>query len=120
MRPKFYYPIFLCMISIGISEPVKVDSIKIEDKWLAYDKVQHFTFSFLWTLSSQYVLVNNMNMYEQDALPCSVVSSLSAGIMKETYDMKQPNGYFSNKDIVANTLGILLAVMIINKKNSPG
>ncbi|SVB16228.1 uncharacterized protein METZ01_LOCUS169082, partial [marine metagenome] len=48
-----------------------------------------------------------MNMYEQDALRCSVVSSLSAGIMKETYDMKQPNGYFSNKDIVANTLGIL-------------
>ena len=108
------------MISIGISEPVKVDSIKIEDKWLAYDKVQHFTFSFLWTLSSQYVLVNNMNMYEQDALPCSVVSSLSTGIIKETYDMKQPNGYFSNKDIVANTLGILLAVMIINENFSPG
>ena len=120
MRPKLYFPIFLCMISIGISEPVKVDSIKIEDKWLAYDKVQHFTFSFLWTLSSQYVLVNNMNMYEQDALPCSVVSSLSTGIMKETYDMKQPNGYFSNKDIVANTLGILLAVMIINENFSQG
>ena len=120
MRPKFYFPIFLYMISIGISEPVKVDSIKIEDKWLAYDKIQHFTFSFLWTLSSQYVLVNNMNMYEQNALPCSVVSSLSGGIMKETYDMKQPNGYFSNKDIVANTLGILLAVIIINENFPPG
>ena len=119
MRAKFYFPIFLCLISIGISEPVKVDSTKYEDKWLAFDKVQHFTFSFLWTLSSQYVLLNNMNMYEQDALRCSVVSSLSAGIMKETYDMKQPNGYFSNKDIVANTLGILLAVMIINENLSP-
>jgi len=119
MRAKFYFPIFLCLISTGISEPVKVDSTKYEDKWLAFDKVQHFTFSFLWTLSSQYVLVNNMNMYEQDALCYSVVSSLSAGIMKETYDMKQPNGYFSNKDMVANALGILLAVMIINENLSP-
>ena len=120
MKPKFYSPIFLCLVSIGISEPIKVDSSEFEDKWLAFDKVQHFTFSFLWTLSSQYILVNNMNMYEQGALPCSIVSSLSAGIMKETYDMKQPNGYFSNKDIVANTLGILLAVMIINENFSPG
>ena len=119
MRAKFYFPIFLCLISTGISEPVKVDSTKYEDKWLAFDKVQHFTFSFLWTLSSQYVLLNNMNMYEQDALRCSVVSSLSGGIMKETYDMKQPNGYFSNKDMVANALGILLAVMIINENLSP-
>ena len=119
MRLKFYFPIFLCLVSIGISEPVKVDSTKYEDKWLAFDKVQHFTFSFLWILSSQYILVNNMNMYEQDALPCSVVSSLGAGIMKETYDMRQPNGYFSNKDIVANTLGILMAVIIINENFSP-
>ena len=59
-------------------------------------------------------------MYEHDALRCSVMSSLSAGIMKETYDMKQPNGHFSNKDIMANTLGILLAVMIINENISPG
>ena len=120
MKPKFYFPIFLILTSISFSEHVKEDSTKIEDEWLAFDKVQHFTYSLLWTLSTQYVLVNNMNMYEQDALPCSVVSSLSTGIMKETYDMKQPNGYFSNKDIVANTLGILLAVMIINENFSQG
>ena len=115
IRIKFYFPLFLCLISIVISEPVKLDSIKFEDKWLAYDKVQHFTFSFLWTLSSQYILVNSMNIYEQDALTFSVFSSFSTGIMKETYDMNRPNGYFSNKDMVANTLGIFLAVMIINE-----
>ena len=114
MRPNFYFPIFLILISISFSEPVKKDSTKIEDEWLAFDKVQHFTFSFLWTLSSQYVLVNNMNMYEEDALPFSVVSSLSAGLMKETSDMKKPKGYFSKKDLVANALGILLAVVVIN------
>ena len=120
MRPNFYFPIFLILISISFSEPVKEDSTKIEDEWLAFDKVQHFTYSLLLTLSTQYVLVNNMNMDEEDSLLISVFSSLSTGIMKETYDMKQPNGYFSNKDMMANTLGILLAVMIINEKFSPG
>ena len=115
MRTKFYFSIFLCLVSIAISEPVKVDSVKYEDKCIAFDKVQHFTFSFLWTLSNQYILVNNMNMYEQDALSCSIISSLSAGIMKETYDMKQPNENYSHKDMAANIFGILLAFLIINE-----
>jgi hypothetical protein len=55
-----------------------------------------------------------MNMAEEDALPFSVFSSVSAGIMKERYDMKKPKGYFSKKDLIANTLGILLAVVVIN------
>ena len=118
MRPKFYFPIFLILTSISFSEPVKEDSTKIEDEWLAFDKVQHFTYSLLWTLSTQYVLVNNMNMKEEDALPFSVISSLSAGIMKERLDMKKPKGYFSKKDMVVNCLGILLAVVVI-KDNIP-
>ena len=118
MRPNFYFPIFLILISISFSEPVKEDSTKIEDEWLAFDKVQHFTYSLLLTLSTQYVLVNNMNMKEEDALPFSIISSLSAGIMKERLDMKKPKGYFSKKDMVANCLGILLAVVVI-KDNIP-
>ena len=118
MRPEFYFPIFLILISISFSEHVKEDSTKIEDEWLAFDKVQHFTYSLLWTLSTQYVLVNNMNMKEEDALPFSIISSLSAGIMKERLDMKKPKGYFSKKDMVANCLGILLAVVVI-KDNIP-
>ena len=94
MRPEFYFPIFLILTSISFSEHVKEDSTKIEDEWLAFDKVQHFTYSLLWTLSTQYVLVNNMNMKEEDALPFSVISSLSAGIMKERLDtLSQANDY---------------------------
>ena len=118
MRPEFYFPIFLILISISFSEHVKEDSTKIEDEWLAFDKVQHFTYSLLLTLSTQYVLVNNMNMKEENALPFSVISSLSAGIMKERLDMKKPKGYFSKKDMVADCLGIFLAVVVI-KDNIP-
>ena len=42
------------------------------DRWLALDKVQHAAFSFLWTLSSQYTLVNKIEMSERRALPFSV------------------------------------------------
>ena len=97
MRPEFYFPIFLILISISFSEHVKEDSTKIEDEWLAFDKVQHFTYSLLLTLTTQYVLVNNMNMDEEESLLISVFSSLSTGIMKERSDMKKPKGYFSKK-----------------------
>ena len=38
--------------------------------------------------------------------------------MKERSDMKKPKGYFSKKDMVADCLGILLAVIVI-KDNIP-
>ena len=114
MPIRLFISFFAIQFSVLLSSSTLNDSSKIEDKWLSFDKVQHFTFSFLWTLSSQYILVNNMNMHEEDALPFSVFSSVSAGIMKETYDMKKPKGYFSKKDVAANCLGILLAVVVIN------
>ncbi|MFQ5571877.1 MAG: hypothetical protein ACE5G0_19535, partial [Rhodothermales bacterium] len=45
------------------------------DPWLGLDKVQHATFGFLWTLGSQYVLVNKIDVSERRALPFSLASS---------------------------------------------
>lgn len=119
MKFKIYFSITLFLISFSFSETVKQDSIIVGDKWLTFDKVQHFTYSFLWTLSSQYILVNNMNFYERDAIHYSVFSSASAGVMKEIYDMQKPKGYLSKKDLLANSLGIVLACLVIqdNIKN---
>ena len=114
MKIRLFISLFVLQFSVGLSGPVKEDSTKIEDKWLAFDKVQHFTYSFLWTLSRKYIMVNNMNMAEEAALPFSVLSSVSAGIMKENYDMKKPKGFFSKKDMVANCMGILLACVVIS------
>jgi len=113
MKFKIYFSITMFLISFSFSETVTQDSIIVEDKWLAFDKVQHFTYSFLWTLSSQYILVNNMNFDERDAIHYSVLSSSSAGVMKEMYDMQKPKGYLSKKDLFANSLGIVLACLVI-------
>ena len=81
------------------------------DPWLAFDKVQHFTFSFLWTLGSQYTFVNKWGLSEEGALPLSITSGAAIGLAKEFYDWRvKPSRYFSRRDLVADGLGIALAV----------
>lgn len=85
-----------------------------DDRWFAFDKVQHLTFSFLWTLSTQYVAVNKGRISEEHALPLSISSGAAIGVSKEYYDLTVgPTRYFSTKDLVADAAGILLAVGVI-------
>ncbi len=85
----------------------------VRDRWLARDKARHVVFSGLWTLSTQYVLVNKADWSEPDALPASIVSSATVGLAKELYDASQPAGQASGKDLVADVVGIGVAVGII-------
>jgi uncharacterized protein YfiM (DUF2279 family) len=85
-----------------------------KDKWIAIDKVQHFSYSCLVALGIQYILVNKMEMDETYAMPVSLGLSFVAGVSKEIQDSKSKNGFFSRKDLVANGLGILFASLIIS------
>jgi len=91
----------------------QINNYKMQDKWFAIDKVQHFSYSCLISLGIQYVLVNKMEMDETAALPVSLGISFTAGITKEIQDSKSKNGFFSRKDLVANGLGIILSAIII-------
>ena len=84
-----------------------------KDRWIAIDKVQHFSYSCLISLGVQYVLVNKLEMNEDSAMPLSMAMSFSLGIIKELWDKKGKNGFFSKKDVVANGFGILTAGIII-------
>ena len=84
------------------------------DRWLGRDKVQHAAFSFLWTLSSQYTLVNKLDVSERGALPFSAGSGALLGLAKELYDgSTAPRNYFSYRDLVADAFGISLALGLI-------
>ncbi|GIV57138.1 MAG: hypothetical protein KatS3mg042_0051 [Rhodothermaceae bacterium] len=84
------------------------------DRWLAFDKAQHLTFSFLGTLSSQYVLVNKAGWAERDALPASISMTAALGLGKELYDWRfGTRRQFSYRDLVADALGIALAAGLI-------
>ena len=83
------------------------------DEWFAIDKVQHFMYSSFVSLGTQYVLVNKIQMNENEALPLSSLLSFSAGLLKEINDNRSKNGFFSKKDMVANSFGIVFAGIII-------
>ena len=83
------------------------------DEWFAIDKVQHFMYSTFVSFGTQYVLVNKIQMNENEALPLSSLLSFSAGLLKEINDNRSKNGFFSKKDMVANSFGIVFAGIII-------
>jgi uncharacterized protein YfiM (DUF2279 family) len=83
------------------------------DPWLGFDKVQHLTFSFLWTLSSQYAFVNKVGASEGRALPLSLASGAGIGLSKEWYDRRYGSGLFSVRDLVADAVGLALAAGVI-------
>ena len=83
------------------------------DPWIAYDKFLHFSVSASIVLSTQYTFEQKMNYKSQDAMNLSVFIAIVSGIFKELWDKRQPNGFFSKRDIVANIAGIALGVFII-------
>lgn len=85
-----------------------------KDSWIGIDKIQHIMYSKFISLGVQYILVNKMDLSENDALPISIASSFFAGFSKEVIDGKSKKNIFSNKDMVANSLGLLISIFIIN------
>lgn len=89
-------------------------AVRPDDPWLGRDKVQHVVFSFLWTVGTQYTLVNKFDAGEYRALPFSVLSGAGIGLAKEVWDwQRSPSRYFSRRDLAADALGVALAVGLI-------
>ena len=106
--------LFGSMLFFSLLTPVlAIEKDQPQDKWFAIDKVQHFSYSCLVSLGIQYVLVNKMGKDETSALPVSLGISFTAGITKEIQDSKSKYGFFSRKDLVANTMGIIFSMIII-------
>jgi len=116
IRPS--YLIGLVLFFVLLTPVLAIEKDQTQDKWFAIDKVQHFSYSCLVSLGTQYVLVNKMGEDETSALPISLGMSFSAGIAKEIQDSKSKNGFFSRKDVVANTMGIIFSVIIISLPSS--
>lgn len=83
------------------------------DLWFARDKALHLSYSFLWTLSSQYVLTHKTALSHNDSLPWALTSGFTVGLAKELYDDRRPQNAFSWRDMTANAVGIGLAAALI-------
>lgn len=84
------------------------------DPWIGRDKVLHAAGSFLLTLSAQYVLTSKLDASEDGALPIAAGATLSLGLAKEIADSRRPvRPFFSTRDLVADAVGVALAVGLI-------
>ena len=116
----FFMCIFIIISPISLSakdnlqdSPNLLTSTYKKDPWIGIDKVQHFMYSLFISFGTQYILVNKFNMIEKKAVPLSNTISFIAGYSKEVLDKKSSQNFFSKKDMVANSLGILCATLII-------
>ena len=81
---------------------------------ISFDKIQHVTFGFLFTVGYQYTFVNKLHWSENSALPASVAATAVVSVSKEVYDWKRGSRReFSRGDLVADAVGILLATGLI-------
>ena len=119
-KPKSMRSILIIFLFIFATMPVAgktitpdtVQTVSVQDPWLAYDKVLHFGISCSLVLSTQYVLENKLHVDRETALPAGVAVSAVNGIIKEYWD-KHTGNIFSRRDLIADAAGILVGVLII-------
>jgi uncharacterized protein YfiM (DUF2279 family) len=96
-------------------ENEKSDTLKVCDRWFAWDKVEHFGISAFLSATSYKILRDFYNNHKESALYFSGGLTFSLGLGKEVYDQKKPNGKFSYKDLVADVLGIGIGLLIATR-----
>jgi uncharacterized protein YfiM (DUF2279 family) len=111
----FFIFFFLHQISHAGNQSEKPDTLKISDRWLAWDKVEHLGISAYLSIVSYKIYHDFYHNRKEPSLYFSSGLSFSLGLGKEVYDEKKPDGKFSYKDLVADILGIGLGLWIATR-----
>ncbi len=84
------------------------------DKWVASDKVKHFSVSCLLVIAGKIGSKEVLNFDRAASSTSAVGSALLIGFVKEVIDDLNPNNIFSLKDLAADLLGIALAILLLS------
>ena len=84
-----------------------------KDRWLGEDKLQHFFVSAFLTGVGYLIVREPLRTSENRSVYYGSGFSFSVGLGKEIYDLQSKKGHPSFKDIVADLLGIGVAVLLI-------
>jgi len=110
---KAFSVISIIIFSISFAQTIETDSLNTPHKTIGYDKIQHAAVSCLLTLSGQYVVENKSGFDENKALSYSISSAALVGLTKELNDKQTRKIPFDWGDMIANGVGIAIAVLII-------
>jgi len=89
--------------------------LAITDNWLSEDKAFHLASSAFITAGGFYFLHQEQDVEREKSLLISAGVSLAIGIGKEIYDRGKPKHVASWKDLVADVVGIGVAMLILRQ-----
>jgi uncharacterized protein YfiM (DUF2279 family) len=105
----------ICLAQIESGENGRPDSLRISDRWLAWDKLEHFGVSAFLSTFSYEVYHDFYNNSKKSSFCFSCGLTFGLGLGKEICDDKRPEGRFSYKDLVADVLGIAAGLWIATR-----
>jgi len=85
------------------------------DRWLAMDKLKHFSTSFYMTTTAFYGQNRIFNVSTEKAHVKAVGLTISLGMLKEIRDSRQKNNCFSWRDLAADILGSGAAILLLSR-----
>lgn len=86
---------------------------RMNDPWFGRDKADHLMLSAALTAAQYYALHRELEMSSRRSLQAAVISTAVIGVAKEIYDATARKRFASKKDLIADVLGIALAVVLI-------
>ena len=86
-----------------------------DDDWLGKDKFDHAITSAGMVAAQFYFLHQELDVNTAKSRQIAAVSALAAGLAKEIYDQVSRRGTPSWKDLLADVIGVGVAVMLITK-----
>ena len=111
---KLFIVLLFIFTSFTFCQNLESDSLEVKPPQIGLDKVKHTAISCLLTLSGQYILVNKNKFAESNALSYSIGASTMVGLTKEIDDMERSGRKFDWGDMIANFVGIGIAIFIIS------
>ena len=98
--------------SYASSAALKAWALK-QDFWFTRDKVQHFAACFFITYSSRLAATAILNFEKNAATIFAGGLATFIGFMREVVDDHEYNNIFSTKDMIADMLGVVVALVIL-------
>ncbi|UCG43672.1 MAG: hypothetical protein JSU73_03380 [candidate division WOR-3 bacterium] len=96
----------------GLRYPAPDTATEAEDRWLAADKLWHFTASFATVGAAYHLCANRLRLPEPVPTGVAAGGTLTLGLTKEFADLSGPERHFSWKDLVADALGIAVGYLV--------
>jgi len=107
--------ILICFYPLAIGQTLdSTRQAKFNDPWFSIDKLKHVSTAFFMTTTLFYFQNRIMSRSAPHSIQSSAIVTFSIGGLKELYDRCKKDGGCSWRDIAANSLGTISALLLLS------